>query len=233
MNCPKCGEELLNVNGKYVCAKCGIEVPEDQATNGPVALDQNQQTPEPSTAEVMTPPIPAPDSVPPELPVASDLSKVDPEPIENEPEPTNPEPILPQPEGSGSGDKWTVQPEAPTLSTNPEPLEAEPKEAEPIQPVAAPVTPDLEPLNMASATAPMMTPPVEANLATPESNPNPNTNIVQPAALPPTPNQTINAPVTDDEGLSKKKKLIIILAICGGGLAFLIIGLLVGFFVNI
>jgi uncharacterized Zn finger protein (UPF0148 family) len=28
MNCPKCNKELLNVNGKYVCVDCGIEVPE-------------------------------------------------------------------------------------------------------------------------------------------------------------------------------------------------------------
>ena len=47
MNCPKCGKELLNVNGKYLCVDCGIEVPETennlsnaQATNGETVDDK-------------------------------------------------------------------------------------------------------------------------------------------------------------------------------------------------
>lgn len=31
MNCPKCNKELMNINGKYVCVDCGIEVPETEA----------------------------------------------------------------------------------------------------------------------------------------------------------------------------------------------------------
>jgi hypothetical protein len=37
MNCPKCGKELLNVNGKYICVDCGIEVPESGTAGSQIA----------------------------------------------------------------------------------------------------------------------------------------------------------------------------------------------------
>ena len=44
MKCPKCNEEALFVNGKYVCVDCGIEItPEEQASqfNSNDLLDAN------------------------------------------------------------------------------------------------------------------------------------------------------------------------------------------------
>ena len=107
MNCPKCGKELLNVNGKYLCVDCGIEVPEaensllkDQTTNAG-ATDESKppledETISPDASEVAEvastlpdlPPLQQESTTPPIADEGSELSinipELPPEPLQND-----------------------------------------------------------------------------------------------------------------------------------------------------
>lgn len=245
MNCPKCGEELLNVNGKYLCSKCGIEVPESQAANGPGQSNQNQ-----NNQNDQTPPIPdliptskpteqpqidtvveEPSSVAPDGSVATEMPTIAPEPMTDEKDQNNLTPTFPPPGASIAQDNLSTQSEISNFSNN---LDLSVTTQEKILPQQE--SPSINPETTAQEVAPAVSSTM-ATTAEPNMSPNnkviPNTNIVQNVGLQTTPSQEVNTPITEDEGLSKRKKLFIILGICGGGLAFLIIGLLVGFFVNL
>ncbi|MEI7690040.1 MAG: hypothetical protein WCI63_00160 [bacterium] len=256
MNCPKCGEELLNVNGKYLCSKCGIEVPEDQAVSGqptvePVVVESTEVTEvaSPGAEENITPTPSAPNLAEPEIesnssiPETVDISQPIVEAEVSQPAQPNPVSKMVQPEMESKEilnvpvEKTPEEGVAPIIN----PVESEAiSAAEPSATVPSPVSETL--VNNIAEPA-MVTPvsPAPPNQETPPNisvaTPTPttqtmNTNLVQPPNASILTNQAVSSSPQEEEGLGKKKKMIIISAICGGGILFLIIGLLVGYFYN-
>lgn len=132
MQCPNCGKEAINVNGKFVCLDCGVEL-NPAAENAVTPANQPAITPEPSISKysgsapvsvpepIVTPPItPAPTAAP-------------------APEPNIPTPVkdayendLAKESEGGQGSYDFAAPEPPTAS--PVPAEA----SEPVVPTPTP-----------------------------------------------------------------------------------------------
>jgi len=107
MNCPKCGKELLNVNGKYVCVDCGIEVPEGTNASPTTIPAPDQQMPTPPQ-DIPQPNIQPQDNIPePNVqpqPQAEPLPQPEPQQLGSQPQPQSPvEPSTPDSEKTSLG----------------------------------------------------------------------------------------------------------------------------------
>jgi hypothetical protein len=130
MNCPKCGKELINVNGKYVCVDCGIEVPENEATQNSGTGVPTEPTP------VETKPV---DVTPAPLPVES----VDPVPSQSTPPAETGEPKIA--DMTSEENPVSIEPMVATLDTSMPISEIQPKDVSPAPEMPSPVSEITEP----------------------------------------------------------------------------------------
>lgn len=175
MNCPKCGKELLNVNGKYVCVDCGIEVPEGEAST-PQSLPEQASPEATPTPEVATTD-PVTSSAQTETPVgntASSVPSINDVPIEKPAETEVPEPEVAtldtsvpisemQPKSPNA--EATVSELAPSTAENSEENQVAPS----VQPTEA--LPVNDSIAAPAVDAPI--PPVTANIETPSAETGP------------------------------------------------------------
>ena len=242
MNCPKCGEELLNVKGKYICFNCGVEVPDDQAISGqPVTEQVKKESAEvilsnPPKDEELVNPLP---SIATPLDLAENNEQVK---VKTEVVPVEPPSIIKDEEQTPNISEIISQPDQ-TVALEVE-KEDDSKALTETQEINIPdkaneilaedkveINPSIS--TMAGSSIPNKEPEASSNLSINNPGGQPQNIISTPPTTPPLQAvQSINNPIQDEETLDKKKKILLILAICGGGLIFLIIGLLVGYFYN-
>lgn len=88
MQCPNCKKEAINVNGKFVCLDCGVELnpKEDASTQPPIVVNPSITNHEDSVDNTQT--ASQPDSIPSTSPVVSQPEPT--VPNENQPIPTPP-----------------------------------------------------------------------------------------------------------------------------------------------
>lgn len=81
MQCPNCGKEAINVNGRYVCLECGIELSQSGAPVNPPPVSPAVDNHAPANlSDAMVPPTPTPPSTPkePAFPNTSDAPTANP-----------------------------------------------------------------------------------------------------------------------------------------------------------
>lgn len=195
MQCPNCHKEAINVNGKYVCLDCGIEIsPNDAPLAPPVeptqpisnfggALNPNPQVGEPEASDTVQPPttsetptfesIQPPVEVAPEPPIERPITEEIANELSLSEEPTLTDPVAPTPVSSGG-----VLPDFPTDS--PSPGIAPDNFAQPLAPA-----PEIETPAPASSVPDFQVPAPQSDPSPSlNSDPNPFDSLVDQAAQP-------------------------------------------------
>lgn len=229
MQCPNCGKEAINVNGRYVCLDCGVEITPDGApvVGAPLApavdnhgpLDPSPVTPDPQTAsldQVVNPVQPEP--VVPVAPISETPAPVPAEPVKEyfmnalnqDAEPAGAEMPAVQPSGAIPDFPAAVTPTEPTVSSStemPTQVPVEPPVASTVEPEpnlsmdsSFMAGPTPEPELSATIEQPTVAEPVaEPAAATPESFFQPSSLNIEPATEPATPETPEPAPVVIPE----------------------------------